>query len=453
MKDRAVVLGAGIAGLLATAALAEQFSSVVVVERDRLPSSAIPRRGAPQGGHLHSLLSRGTLALDELLPGVLAELHSAGGLLLDDADMSRIYLRTGRYTLNRTDPVADPAALVTLLASRPFIEFHLRRRLLAFANVTVLDDHDVGELIGGQPNRVTGVRVNDRATGESKSLAADLVIDATGRGTRTPLLLEQLGYSRPPQRSFTADGIYHSQTLAIDDQGDFPEKMVLVLDQGAGRRGGLAAYENDTWMLTIAGRAAEQASAPSTLADMLTAAADFLPSHILRALHTARALSDVSTYRYPGGTWHRYDQLADYPDGLLVLGDALCCLDPINGQGITLAALHALTLRDHLQSGSPIAPQRYYSELATRIAPVWMMNQPANLDAPARGKRALVGRVSKWGQRRMLEAAHHDIVVTERLMRVTNLIDPPQRLLDPPLLARVLTHRARRSMARRLSRN
>ena len=234
----------------------------------------------------------------------------------------------------------------------------------------------MGELIGGQPNRVTGVRINDRATGESASLAADLIIDATGRGTRTPLLLEQLGYSRPPQRSFTADGIYHSQTLAIDDHGNFPEKMVLVLDQGSGRRGGLAAYENDTWMLTVAGRATENALNEPLSPTCAPPRQTFCRPTFCRRCTTARALGGVSTYRYPGGVWHRYDQMADYPDGLLVLGDALCCLDPINGQGMTLAALHALTLRDHLRRATPVAPQQYYREVSTRIAPVWMMNQP-----------------------------------------------------------------------------
>jgi 2-polyprenyl-6-methoxyphenol hydroxylase-like FAD-dependent oxidoreductase len=233
--DRAVVLGAGIAGLLAAAVLAEQFSSVTVVERDRLPDTPIPRRGAPQGRHLHSLLSRGSQALDELLPGFLAELHSAGALLLDDANMSRIHLSTGRYTFNRTDSVTDPTALITFLASRPFVEFHLQRRTRACANVTFLENHDVSDFVGAQPGRITGVHVSDRATGEPATLNADLVIDATGRGTRTPLLLEQLGYSRPPQRTFTADGIYYSQQLAIPDRDTFPERLILVLPEGTAR--------------------------------------------------------------------------------------------------------------------------------------------------------------------------------------------------------------------------
>lgn len=220
MTDHAVVLGAGIGGLVAAAVLAERFSTVAVVERDRLPDKPIDRRGASQGRHLHSLLSRGSQILDELLPGFLADLTAAGALVLDDVDMGRIYSRIGPYTFNRNDPAADPAALTTYQASRPFLEFHLRQRVAALSNVTFLEGRDVGDLVSAQPDRITGVTIHPRDSGSSETLNADLIIDATGRATRTPLLLEQLGYTRPCEQTFTANGIYYSQQIAIPDQDD-----------------------------------------------------------------------------------------------------------------------------------------------------------------------------------------------------------------------------------------
>jgi 2-polyprenyl-6-methoxyphenol hydroxylase-like FAD-dependent oxidoreductase len=448
VDDNAVVLGAGIAGLVAAAVLAEKFSHVTVVERDHLPDNPIDRRGVPHGRHLHSLLSRGSQILEELLPGFLAELAGAGALVLDDADMSRIYSRMGPYTFNRSEPAADPTALVTYQANQPFLEFHLRQRVAALPNVTFLDGRDVGELLAAQPDRVTGVTLHARDSGQSETLNAILIIDATGRATRTPLLLERLGYTRPPEQTFTVNGIYHSQQIAIPDQDSFPERMILVLPEGKAQRGGLVACENSTWTLTIASRADDLGPVPTDFGDMLALAQDFIPAHIQPALNRAQPLTEVSTYRYPGGVWRRYDHMARYPKGLLVLGDALCCLDPINGQGMTMATLHATTLRTQIRHPNPVDPQAFYNAAAAIIKPVWTSNtnQTSGRGAATTTTTSLPQKAVRWSRRKILEAAANDIVVTERLMRVANFIDPPQRLLEPAFLARVAAHHARRSL-------
>ncbi len=444
MSDQAVVLGAGIAGLLAAAVLAEQYSSVTVIERDRLPDDPLDRRGVPQGRHLHSLLSRGSHIMEELLPGFLAELVDAGALVLDDADMHRIYSRIGPYTFNRTAPAKDPAALVTYLVSRPFLEFHLRRRVTALANVRFLDGHDVGELIATPPNRIGGVTVVDRDSSSSETLSAGLIVDATGRATRTPLLLEQLGYPRPPEQTFTADGIYHSQQIVIPDQDSFRERLILVLPEGKAQRGGLVACENDSWTLTIAGRAGDVADTPVDLAAMLTLAEEFLPTRIQAALRRAQPLSKVLTYRYPGGVWRRYDRMIDPPRGLLVLGDALCSLDPINGQGMTMAALHAAALRTHLCEGNSVDPHVFYADIATFTKSVWATNAHPPFAGTDAVPASISQRAAGWARRKILESAADDMAVTERLMRVANFIDPPKRLVEPGFLAHVAIHNIRR---------
>lgn len=439
MTDRAVVLGAGIGGLVAAAVLAERFTAVTVVERDELPDSPVDRRGIPQGRHLHSLLSRGTLLVEELLPGLLDDLVAAGAWVLDDGTMARIHMQTGRYAFNRTDAVADPAALTTYLASRPFFEFHLRQRVAGLGNVTILEGRDVSDLVAATPDRISGVVVSDRASGATETLDADLVVDATGRSGRTTVLLEKHGYERPPQRTFTANGVYCSQTIAIPDMDAFPERLVLVLPDGEVGRGGLVAGEDNRWTLTIAGRASQKTDLPTSFADMIDQAADFVPAHIKPALDSAEPLTDISIYRYPGGVWHRYDKSTRHPAGLVVLGDALCCLDPINGQGITMAALHAHALRTHLREGA-VDPGQFYRSLVPAIAPVWAAN------VPSRDAGGFKSKAIRWSSRKFLEAAEHDIVVTERLMRIANLIDPPQRLLEPRVVARVVKHHTYRAV-------
>jgi flavin-dependent dehydrogenase len=171
---------------------------------------------------------------------------------------------------------------------------------------------------------------------------------------------------------------------------------------------------------------------------MLTLANGFLPQHIAPALTTARPLTGISVHGYPGGVWHRHDQMARYPLGLLVMGDALCCLDPINGQGMTMAALHAHVLREHLRDNECVDAAEFYRSAAALIAPVWAANKPADRTAPRRSRRALQQAGLRWVRRTMMRAAEHDIVVTERLIRITNLIDPPRRIVEQLLLARVV---------------
>src|SRR5690348_11825692 len=134
--EHAVVLGAGMAGLLAARVLSEFYDSVSVIERDRLPDYPCHRRGIPQGRHLHNFHSRGLQVLDELFPGLLEELARAGAVVVDDGDLANFYVRFGRYELKQKGTFADPEALALYMATRPFMEFHLRRRVKALPNVT-----------------------------------------------------------------------------------------------------------------------------------------------------------------------------------------------------------------------------------------------------------------------------------------------------------------------------
>lgn len=442
MHNHVIVLGAGIAGLLAAAALADESAAVTIVERDTLPDRPIDRRGTPQAPHLHNVLSRGWLTIEDLLPGFLAELKASGSIVLDDPHLgARIHVQNGPYTLNRTDPIADPVALTMHLATRSLVEHQLRRRITALPNITIADGHDVVDLVAEQPNRITGGTIRDRDTGETRSLSADLVVDATGRGSRTPLLLEQLGLGRPPQQSFAVHGAYYSQRLAIPEDTTFAERLVLVVPPTSAGRGGLTIGENGTWTLTVATHSGNTRAAPTAFTEMLAEAQRFLPPHIYTALQSARPHSDVLVHRYPGGTWHRYDRHSTHPRGLVVVGDAACCLDPIHGQGITLAALHAQALGEHAHCDREIEPRRFHDALATITAPLWALNQPPG----QRQTRSLQGRILRWARLKVFDAAQ-DIVVTERLMRVVNLIDPPQRLLHPAMVARVCAHHLRRSL-------
>lgn len=437
--ERAVVMGAGLAGLLTARVLSEFYRSVTLVERDRLEEQPGQRKGAPQGRHLHSLLSRGSAALEELFPGLLGELVAAGAHVLDEGDLSRVDFRFGCYGFNRRAKFAEPAALVQYLASRPLIEFHLRRRVRALGNVRFLDDHEVIEPLASDPGRVVGVAVANRGTGRRALLDADLVVDAMGRAARTPAFLEALEYPRPAQHRSASRATYHSQLIGMPADA-IAERLVLV--RTARAAGGLVAYENGTWMLTVTHTDAA-GDPPGDFAGLRALAAPLLTPSVCAALRTAEPRSEVATFRHAGGTWRRYDKLAAFPEGLIVVGDALCALNPIWGQGMTLTALQALLLRDCLNHGGVQLAPRFFGAAAADIGPIWAMNQAREAPVPRSG--SVSRRALAWLTEQAFRAARHDIALTERFLRVANLIDPPQRLRAPEVAARALTQCVKRN--------
>jgi 2-polyprenyl-6-methoxyphenol hydroxylase-like FAD-dependent oxidoreductase len=434
-NPHAVVVGAGMAGLLAARVLSEFYESVTVVERDTLPDHAIHRRGIPQGRHLHHFLGRGTQVIGDLFPGLLDELDAAGAVVIDDGDLSRISVRIGRYQLNRTGRLADPEPLTHYQASRPFMEWHVRRRVATLDGVTIVHGYDVVEPISAG-GAVTGVRIHNRDTGVVTTLNADLVVDATGRATRTPAFLTEQGLNPPPDMTTPSTWGYSSQLVHIPE-ARIAERMVFI-NQGREAPGALlVAYEHDTWMLAIS-CSADDGPLPTDFTEVMAAAEQIVPAHIMAGLRDATPIADIATSRNTAATWRRYDRMPHFPAGLLVIGDALCTLNPLHGQGMTMAALQVLALRDCLRDGKTDLARRFYCATAEHIGPIWAMNEANDRLPAAPTTRPLRSRLRKWITTAALKAATNDIAVAESLLRVRNLVDPPAMLQDPALMLRIL---------------
>ena len=445
MGERAVVLGASMGGLLAARVLADYFSTVTVVERDVLPDDPAVRRGVPQGRHVHVLLARGAQILDELFPGFLDELVADGAPVWDDGELSKLHLCFGGHEILRSGRIApEPRAIAVHMPSRPFLECHVRRRLQAISNVTILSGHDVAELTStADRQRVTGVRVVNRDGGARRELTADLVMDASGRGAHTPAFLETLGYGRPVEDHITMHTTYVSQLLRIP-RGTLKE-MLVDIGPAPGRPTGmfLSGYENDTWMFTVFGMVGHEP--PRDLAGMLSFAQQYCPAHLLAAVRAGEPIGEVAHHRMPSSQWRRYDKAPRLPDGLLVCGDAICSLNPIYGQGMTVAALDAAALRDCLRRGGTDLPRRYFHASAKPIGVAWQMVAASDLAIPevtgrrSRSMRAIT-RLVDWA----LSACESDSVVAVRFFKVNGLIDPPVRLLHPAFVYRVAAVKLRR---------
>jgi 2-polyprenyl-6-methoxyphenol hydroxylase-like FAD-dependent oxidoreductase len=431
--DRAVVLGASMAGLLAARVLADSYGQVTVIDRDELPETPMHRRGVPHGRHLHALAARGQQALEELFPGLTADLVAHGapaGNLLTDA---RLCLSGHR--LRQAD-----SGLMLLCASRPLLEGHVRARVRALPTVRLLDRCDVvGLATTPDGRRVTGARVLRRADGSAEELVgADLVVDASGRGSRAPAWLDTLGYSRPDAEQVRIGLGYATRTYRLPP--DALDGDLAILDAATPqhpRTGALQSLEGGRWMLTLAGILGDH---PPTDPDgFLDFARSLRFPDIYQAVRDAEPLDDPVGFRFPASVRHRYERLPRFPDGFLVTGDAVCSFNPIYGQGMTVAALEALTLRRHLERGIEPRPRRWFRDLARVVDVPWDMSAGGDLAFPGvQGRRTPKVRLANAYLARLHAAAARDARLATAFIRVAGLVAPPQSLLRPGVALRVL---------------
>jgi 2-polyprenyl-6-methoxyphenol hydroxylase-like FAD-dependent oxidoreductase len=431
--DHAVVLGASMAGLLAARVLADAYGQVTVIDRDQLPEESTHRRGVPHGRHAHALLARGQQALEELFPGLTAELVAQG---VPTGDL----LANGRWYVSGHRLRQAPIGLVTLSASRPLLEGYVRARVRALPNLRFLDSHDiVGLAATPDGRRVTGVRVLRGADGSAEELlGADLVVDATGRGSRTPIWLQALGYARPETEQVRVGLGYATRTYRLPPDALDGDLAVLDAPTPEHPRGGaLLLLEGDRWMVTLAGMLGDH---PPTDPDGFLAFARSLRfPDIYQTIRDAEPLDDPVPFRFPASVRHRYERLGRFPDGLVVMGDAVCSFNPIYGQGMSVAALEALTLRRHLERGAEPQPRRFFGDLARVVDVPWDIAVGGDLAVPGvQGRRSLKVRLVNAYIARLHGAAEHDASLASVFVRVAGLVAPPQSLLRPNVAVRVL---------------
>ncbi|MEE4545239.1 FAD-dependent monooxygenase [Streptomyces sp. V4-01] len=429
-RDRAIVLGGSIAGTLAARVLADSYREVLVVDRDRLLGVREPRRGAPHNVHAHGLLARGHQVMEELFPGITQELSDTG---VPTYDIGEIHW----YFHNRRVQLAD-TGLLSVAARRPVLEAHLRARVAALPNVTFLEQHDILQPQATEDgSRITGVQVRRQADGadsEPLTLTADLVVDATGRGSRTSAWLEQLGYQRPDEERIRIGLAYATRHYRM------PRKApaINVIPFTEHHRGAFfAPVGPDTYILTLNGMLGDH---PPTDPEGFEA---FLHSltvpDIAEALRGAEPVDEPVRFSFPASVRRRFERLTAFPDGLLVMGDAVCSFNPVYGQGMSVASLEALTLRAHLARPGRPSSTAFLKDIAAVVDVPWEMAAGSDLAYPeVEGERPPKVRFLNAYMARLQRAASRDSKVTAALMRVAGLLDPPQALLLPKTLIRVL---------------
>jgi 2-polyprenyl-6-methoxyphenol hydroxylase-like FAD-dependent oxidoreductase len=430
--DRAVVLGAGIAGLTAARVLAGHGVAVTLVERDRLAEGVGHRPGVPQSRHVHALLTRGSRELERLFPGLTSELLAAGALELDWTEQ-RIRSLMGwspRYT----------SGLRSVFCSRELLEGAVRRRVLALPQVKALDIRDAVGLVGDS-RRVTGVRVRVRGVPSqagTSTLEADLVVDATGRASSTPRWLEALGLEAPRESVVSSQLGYASQEFSMP-AGFAEDWRLLVVRQPAPSTRAAALYpiEGNRWFLTLAGHGGELSSHDQQGFLEFARSID----GIAEVIDASQPVGPVHGYRRTENRWRHWEGGGDWPEGLVVLGDAMCSFNPAYGQGMTVATLQAVRLDDVLteRPWGPTSARAVQRRAAGVLRGAWTLATQEDFREPsALGHRSPATRVAHRYTDLVLRAATRDVAVNTRFFEVAHLVRPAAALAEPSMVRRVL---------------
>jgi 2-polyprenyl-6-methoxyphenol hydroxylase-like FAD-dependent oxidoreductase len=425
---RAVVIGGSMAGLLAARVLADHAEQVTLIERDKLDADG-HRPGVPQARHTHGLLARGLQIIDRLFPGFERELAESGAV--------RVHWMRDTIQLIPTGwtPRFD-SGLVTYACSRPHVEKLVRRRLRALANVRIMDGFQAVGLRSDDARRVIGVTIEPRPrrSEDARDLAADLVVDASGRGSQTPAWLAALGCGVVEETRVDARLAYATQSYRMPPSFQPDWNALMMMTTPSLPRGGVfQLIEDGVWMLTLAGT---NGDAPPTDVDGLRAFAATIPAPPLHhALDVATPITPIFGYQRTGNLWRHYERLERMPSGFVVLGDAVCAFNPVYGQGMTAAAMAVEQLDRWLRGGGRDG-KRFQAMLARSNQAPWLMatnedwRYPLTEGAyPGKIVERLNGYVD-W----LFDAAPDVPQVTQTFLRVMHLVTPSVALFNPSLI-------------------
>lgn len=437
LGKQAVVIGAGLGGLAASAALAPFFERVLLLERDEIPGAAVPRAGVPQGKHLHVLLGSGQRALEALFPGLEADLLHAGAvgyragldLWLDRPGFDPFPQRDAGwscYSLSR--PLLE--ALVRARAVRGNVELHAGRRVERI-------------LLSADGTRVTGVEYG--AAGSVHTLSAELVIDASGRAAPALAALRASGLPAPRETRIGVELGYATQLFEMPAEPPTEWKLAACYPEipASSRAGLLLPIEGRRWMATLGGRLAEKPPGdPAGFADFVHT---LRTPTIARALAHARPLGGVTRFGFAESNWRHFEQLERIPAGLLPLGDTICVFNPIYGQGMSVAALEAQllarVLTDAAAEREPLEAlsRPYFAALPALLDGPWQLAAIPDLAYPdTRGERPPHFLRSLKFLGGLVKLAARDPGVHQVMLEVQHLLRPYAALTDPELEQRIL---------------
>jgi 2-polyprenyl-6-methoxyphenol hydroxylase-like FAD-dependent oxidoreductase len=401
----------------------------LTLDRDELPAAPVPRVGAPQGNHLHGLLHGGFLALESLFPGFEQDLIAAGAV------------RCGAsLDIRQEFPGIDPMpqrdlGFAVYTASRPLIEQLIRKRVERRSNLTFSPGCRVTSISRSEQGQVDGVRY-----GRNETIRGDLVVDASARGALTMSLLRESGFE--PEETRMGIDVSYATTIFRIPEGQRDWKMVMTVPKSPddSKAGYIFPIEGGRWMALISDR-----HNPTPLAendDFLGLARELRTSTIYDALKSAQRLDRVRRYKVEESSWRHYERMAEFPQRLIPVGDAICQFNPVWAQGMTVALKEACILGDLLRTrrepGLAGLGHAFLEKARPLLECAWDLSSIPDFAHPkTRGEAPADLQERLQFNTALIQLAASDIEVHRLVQSVFALAEPADALQNPDLVRRV----------------
>lgn len=430
-KKKVIIIGGGIAGKLAARVLSDVYQEVIIVEQDSEATSPTPRKGAPQGNHIHALLHAGEHGLEKLFPGISESFYSTGAVKINSTkDLA--WRHHGVWKI-RYD-----GGYTTTLQTRPHLEWHINQYIKMIENISVKYNQTVKKYVYDEvENRITGVVLKNGSI-----IHADLIIDASGASSFSYRWLIEQGIQIPIEK-VKIGLMYVSQIVELpeNDDRDWTIKLLYPDPPHEKMAGSISKVEGNRYLVTFIGYHNIINEKEILKGNSLVELAKTLPkSDIYQELQNGQPLTDISIYRVPHITWRKIEKVKRFPAGLLMIGDTICRIDPFFGQGMSIAVLEALALKDIFQNQSQDnLAHKFHNEAAKIIAPIWNMVLTEDFRYPeTTGKKPLGLPILQWYAKNVFLLSAKDEKIYDSFIKVMNLKRPMTILMKPSIVFAVL---------------
>lgn len=432
-KEKAVIIGGGISGKLAARVLSDFFQEVIILERDPEQQGPFPRKGAPQGEHIHALLFAGAYGLEELFPGITKKFNESGAVKINSTQ-DLAWFHHGVWKLRFAGDYT------TILQTRPHLEWHIEQYVKRIPNVTIQYGQTVQNyLYKEEENRITGVETADDS-GTIRTIHADLVTDASGASSLSSRWLNKREV-HIPEEQVKINLSYFSKIVQLPENQnrDWTIKLIYPNPPLEKIGGAISKVEGNRYIVTYIGYHNEINEKEVLKSDnSFIEIAKKLPKlDIYEELRDATALSSTSVYRVPKISWRRFDKVHNLPNGLLLIGDTICRIDPFFGQGMSISVLEALALKKLLAEEKKI--EDFHRQAVKIISPIWNMVITEDFRYPdTMGKKPAGLSIQQWYAKNIFLLSSENQDIYNSFIKVMNLLRPTSSLMHPGIIKCVL---------------